>query len=85
MIYFNSPYEVVVTESPTEFPYRCYGVLNKDTDVVEAYIGSLAKARAVADQYAGELKHGIKDPIEELADAVIRGMGKEDTGGGVLQ
>ena len=81
MIFDNGVYELVITQAPVEFTYDCYGVRNKQTKVVEAYVGSLARARAVADQYAKELKNGIADPVDDLM-AAIRGIsGGDDRGG----
>lgn len=83
-IYYNQPYRLVITTAPVEFPYRCYGVENTETNVIEAYVGSLARAKYVADQYAKELKNGITDPVDDLMAAIL-GSGEEPNGGGVLQ
>lgn len=67
MIYFNSPYEVVISASPAEFPIPCYGIKNVVTGMVEAYIGQLARAKQIADSFAKDLKHGLKSQEDELA------------------
>ena len=84
-IYKNSPYEIVITTAPTEFSYQCYGIKNTDTGVIEAYIGSLAKARLVCDQYAHDLAHGVTDPVDDLVAALRGAAGGNNGPGGMMQ
>lgn len=86
MIYFNSPYEVVKAQSPAEYPIPCYGVLNKDTGVIEAYIGQLARAKQFADQFAKDLREGLKsdeDQLSRIFGALKATPGDFGSGGGL--
>lgn len=88
MIYYNHPYEVVVTvspSSPTAGTYGCYGIKNVVTLVVEAYIGQLARAKLTCDQYARDLKEGLKSDRDEalaLLAAIKEAEGAGPAGGG---
>lgn len=87
MIYFNPPYEVVLSACPAEFPIPCYGVLNTVTGMIEAYIGQLARAKNVADQFAKDLRYGIKpedQALAELMDAMIKKDPSDFGNGGSL-
>ena len=66
--YKNHPYHVVSTMAPAAHSYACYGIKNVVTGVTEAYIGQLAKAKAVADEYASDLKNGIKSEKESVRE-----------------
>ncbi len=68
-IYENTVYDLTVVLEP-EGKYRCYGVVNRQTGVVEAYISQLAKAKQIADRFERNLKVGLKDEAEEFKKAL---------------
>lgn len=73
--YKNHPYVVVSTMAPAAHSYACYGIKNVVTGVTEAFIGQLAKAKAVADEYATDLKNGLKsekESVKEMLDMLNR-------------
>lgn len=86
-IHKNGSYEIKVVLEP-EGKYQCYGVQNRQTGVVEAYISQLARAVQIADQFEQDLKRGFpttQDDIKLFEDAVVaalQGEKKKDTRGG---
>ena len=62
------PYHVISTMAPAAYSYPCYGVKNTVTGIVEAYIGQLAKAIQIADEYAADLKNGIKSEKQSVME-----------------
>lgn len=76
-IHKNSTYQIVVVKEP-DGKYDCYGVQNRATNVIEAYISNLARAMQVADRFEHDLKHGLKDDEaeEELARAMANAFAK---------
>lgn len=62
------PYHVITTMAPGAHSYACYGIKNTVTGVVEAYIGQLAKAISLADEYAQDLKIGIKSEKQSVIE-----------------
>ena len=57
----NSKYELVIVLEPGE-KYECYGVRNLQTSVIEAYIGQLARAIQIADNFERDLLYPVKEP-----------------------
>jgi hypothetical protein len=79
-IYFNAPYEIVLAACPGPNSYGCYGIRNNDTGVIEAYIGQLARAKQCADQYAQDLRTGLKSDRDSALELLAALKGAE--GGG---
>lgn len=69
-MYETKHYEVIITDSPTDPSYECYGILNKQTQVVEGYIGQLARAKMHCDQYDKDLTSGIKTDEDYRAELI---------------
>lgn len=88
-IYKNGTYEIKVVSEP-DGKCRCYGITNRQTGVIEAYISQLAKAMLFADQFEEDLKVGFKttgegSAYESAFIAALTGSKKEPRGGGSLQ
>lgn len=54
-------YTVQIVKEP-KGNYECYGVVNREFGVTEAYISNLARARQVADQFEHDLVPGNTRP-----------------------
>lgn len=80
MIFENDNYRIVIADSPGKHTFECYGILNKKTQVIEAYIGQLALAILTCKQYDRELVEGIKterELFEEFKEAIAEGKQEE--------
>jgi hypothetical protein len=75
-IYQNGTYQIVVIWEP-EGKYKCYGIENRQTGVVEAYISQLARAMQIADQFEQDLKRGFPttaDDIKLFEDTLVAAL-----------
>lgn len=68
-IYSNENYELIVVDNPTNERIQSYGVKNLETEVIEAYVNSLAVAKHVADEFDADLREGLdRDSDDDTPD-----------------
>lgn len=75
-LYKNGTYRIVVVDEP-EGKYQCYGIENRQTGVVEAFISQLARAMQIADQFEQDLKTGLStthDDMKVFEDALVAAL-----------
>jgi len=80
----NHPYAVILTMAPVDNSYVTYGIKNVVTGVVEGYVSQLAKAIALCDLFAKELKEGYLDDTAQALNllAALKDLSPTDTGSG---
>ena len=58
-IYENDTYRLEIRPEPDAGKYNVYAIVNKKFGVTEAYVGQLAKAIALAQQFEVDLREGM--------------------------